>query len=94
MLSAGERPLSDPLERNLSSLACVYLCDRGSLSPSMNEPSADRRIGHGEVAVHRIVESLNKLGFQGPAIVRVDGHNEHGLLTAQEAWQVFEASVP
>ncbi|TWT52592.1 hypothetical protein Pla22_02160 [Rubripirellula amarantea] len=91
MIAAGEIPIVDRLERNLDRLACVYLCDRRAEPVSQDSGrSRDIRIGHGEVAVDRIVQSLAKVGFTGPGIVRVEGFPELGLLPAQEAMGVFE----
>ena len=84
MLAGGELPLGDRLARNLDVLACVYLCDRRS------GHVGDQRIGHGEVALPRILRSLQENGFQGPAIVRVEGHSELGFTPAREAIQIFE----
>ena len=79
MLVGGEFPVGDRLARNLDDLACVYLCE-----PGMNR-SHDRRVGHGDVDLSRVVHSLERHGYRGPAIVRVQGHSELGLAVAAEA---------
>lgn len=84
MLIGGELPLSDRMARNLATLACVYLCDRRA------GVTSDQRIGHGDVALGRILRSLADHGYEGLAIVRVEGHSELGLAPAQEAIQIFD----
>lgn len=84
MLAGGELPLADRLARNQDSLACVYLCDRKA------GQKGDARIGHGDVALKRIVKALDDRGYNGPAIIRVQGHSQLGLVTAREAMSVFE----
>ena len=84
MLLGHEFPVGDRLARNLDDLACVYLCDHRSGT------RGDQRIGHGEVAVARIVSGLARQRFEGPAIVRIDGHSELGLLPAEEALAIFQ----
>ena len=86
MLIGGELPLSDRMARNLDALACVYLCDRRAGIAS------DQRIGHGDVALGRILRSLGEHGFPGPVIFRVEGHSEMGFTPAREAIQIFEES--
>jgi sugar phosphate isomerase/epimerase len=83
MLLGHEIPVSDRLIRNLDSLACVYLCDHRSGS------AGDQRIGQGEVALSRITSALAANGFDGPAIVRVEGHSQHGFDLAQESLAAF-----
>lgn len=87
MLIGGELPLSDRLARNLEALACVYLCDRRA------GHSGDQRLGHGDVAVGRILRSLGDHRFQGSVIVRVEGHSELGFTPAREAIQIFDDAV-
>jgi sugar phosphate isomerase/epimerase len=65
-------------------LACVYLCDRRA------GHEGDLRIGHGHVALTRILRSLEEHRFEGPAIVRVEGHSELGFTPASEAIQIFD----
>lgn len=84
MLLGGELPLVDRLARNRDLLACVYLCDRRA------GLVGDQRIGHGDVALGRILRSLSQEGYRGPAIVRVEGCSELGLLPAREAIEVIE----
>lgn len=83
MMLGHELPVVDRLARMGDALACVYLCDHRSGS------SGDQRIGHGDVAVSRIVRGLAEHRYHGPAIVRVDGHSELGLTLASEAWSLF-----
>lgn len=87
MLSGGELPLGDRLARNIDALACVYLCDRRA------GQVGDQRIGHGDVALTRILRSLAEQGYQGTAIVRVEGYSELGFTPAREAIQIFEGVV-
>ena len=58
MLVGGEFPVGDRLARNLDDLACVYLCE-----PGMNR-SHDRRVGHGDVDLSRVVHSLERQGTE------------------------------
>ncbi len=84
MLLGHEFPIGDRLERNMETLVCVYLADhRAGIT-------GDQRIGHGDVAVSRIVSSLAAQEFQGPAIVRVDRHSELGFETAAESIKLFD----
>ena len=83
MLAGGELPVADRLARNLDELACVYLCDRRA------GVSGDQRIGHGDVALGRILQSLRRQAYQGHAIVRVEGHSELGFTPASEAIQIL-----
>ena len=84
MLIGGELPVVDRLARNRDALACVYMCDRRA------GVEGDQRIGHGDVALKRILGSLKKQAFQGAAIVRVERHSELGFTPAAEAIQIFE----
>lgn len=86
MLAGGELPVADRLARNLDELTCVYLCDRRA------GVSGDQRIGHGDVALGRILQSLRRHNFQGHAIVRVEGHSELGFTLASEAIQILDGS--
>lgn len=79
MLVGGEFPVGDRLARNLDDLACVYLREPGS------HRAHDRRVGHGDIDLSRVVRSLERHGYRGPAIVRVQGHSELGLTIASEA---------
>jgi sugar phosphate isomerase/epimerase len=83
MLAGGELPVADRLARNLDELACIYLCDRRA------GVSGDQRIGHGDVALGRILQSLRRQDYQGHAIVRVEGHSELGFTPASEAIQIL-----
>lgn len=84
MLIGHELPVADRLARNIEALACVYLCDRRA------GHEGDLRIGHGHVALARILRSLAGHRFSGPAIVRVEGHSELGFTPAGEAIQIFD----
>jgi sugar phosphate isomerase/epimerase len=84
MLLGHEFPVGDRLARNIDILGCVYLCDH---RPGM---VGDRRIGHGDVAVSRIASSLASQGFDGPVIVRVDGHSDLGIQLARESQEIFD----
>jgi sugar phosphate isomerase/epimerase len=88
MLVGGEFPVGDRLARILDDLACVYLCE-----PGMNR-SHDRRVGHGDVDLSRVVDALESHGYRGPAIVRVQGHSEMGLAIASEALQFLSKRTP
>ena len=87
MLLGGEMPLSDRLGRNLEALSCVYLCD------ARTGVAGDQRIGQGEVALGRLVRALAAKGYVGPAIVRVEGHADAGLVTEAEGLDAFEPLV-
>ncbi len=84
MLLGHEIPLGDRLARNIDSLSCVYLCDRTT------GVACDQRFGQGHVAISRIVQTLQESGFDGPAIVRVDGHSECGIDLLREAWAIVK----
>lgn len=84
MLAGGELPVADRLHRNLDSLACVYLCDR---RPGIG---GDQPIGEGEVAIPRIIDSLRRSGYDGPGVIRVEGHPELGLGPARQAIGLFD----
>jgi sugar phosphate isomerase/epimerase len=86
MLIGGELPLVDRLARNRDMLACVYLCDRRA------GHAGDQRIGHGDVALGRILRSLALQEYQGSAIIRVEGCCELGFLPAREAIEVFDSA--
>ena len=88
MLIGGEFPVGDRLARNLEDVACVYLCE-----PGMNR-SHDRRVGQGDVDLSRVVQSLERHGYRGPAIVRTQGHSELGLTIAAEAMQFLGKGRP
>jgi sugar phosphate isomerase/epimerase len=84
MLMGHELPVVDRLARNHDVLACVYLCDRRA------GQVGDQQIGHGDVALGRILHSLALQEYQGAAIVRVEGYSELGFTPAREAIQIFE----
>ena len=86
MLIGGELPVVDRLARNRDALACVYLCDRRA------GQAGDQRIGHGHVALTRILRSLAEQEYQGAAIVRVEGYSELGFTAAREAIQIFDGT--
>ncbi|MDG2220103.1 MAG: TIM barrel protein [Rubripirellula sp.] len=88
MLLGGELPLIDRLERNLPSLACVYLCDRKA------GVVGDQPLGEGDVALPRIVRFLDDQQFSGPAIIRVEGHSKLGLLSAHAAMKMIQEGIP
>ena len=83
MLQEGEFPVADRLARNISRLACVYLCERES------DRSRDQVPENCEIDLGRIATSLMKLRYANFAIARVDGHSEKGLVLAQDALQWF-----
>jgi sugar phosphate isomerase/epimerase len=91
MILGGEIPIADPVLRAADSLFCVYLCDRSGSQPSGIR--GDLPIGRGEVATDRIIRTLGRGGFAGPAIYRVDGHAEEGLDPARSAIAEYEAIV-
>ena len=83
MLASGELPLADRLARNLDELACVYLCDRRA------GVGGDQPIGHGDVALARILQSLGAHEYTGHVMVRVEGHSELGFAPAREAMETL-----
>lgn len=87
MIMAGELPISDRLIRNLSQLACVYLCDRHS------ELTGDQPIGQGEVDLGRIRRALDRTSFRGHAVARVEGRCELGFASARRAIQILLSDV-
>lgn len=88
MLSGHELPLADRLQRNREHLGLVLLSDHRA------GVAGDQRIGQGDVALGRIVESLNRFGYSGPAIVRVDGHHDHGFELLREGFEIFSSGNP
>lgn len=84
MLAGGELPLADRLARNLDKLACLYLNDRRAGA------GGDQRIGHGDVALGRILQALESHRYQGHVIARVEGHCELGFTPAREAIQILK----
>lgn len=84
MLAGGELPVSDRLARNLDLLSCLYLCDQRA------GVAGDLRIGHGDVELKRVLQSLGRAGYTGPAIVRIEGHSDLGLAPAREAIEIFD----
>lgn len=85
MLTGGELPLADRLARNFDELAVVYLVDRRAGA------GGDQRIGRGDVALGRILQSLQNRSFRGHVIARVEGHSELGFTPAREAIQIFSS---
>ena len=83
MLIGGEFPVAFRLSGNMSRLACVYLCEREA------DRARDQIPSNCEIDLHRIVQSLRKLRYSGPAIARVDGHSEWGLSLARDALEWF-----
>tara|TARA_R110002049_G_scaffold2750_2_gene21766 strand:- start:645866 stop:646837 length:972 start_codon:yes stop_codon:yes gene_type:complete len=83
MLKEGEFPVADRLTRNLSRLACVYLCEREA------DGSRDQLPTHCEIDMGRITQSLRRLGFAGTVIAKVQGHSEKGLGLARDALEWF-----
>ncbi|KLU04888.1 xylose isomerase [Rhodopirellula islandica] len=85
MVSAGEMPLGPRLQRNAERLKLVYLCDhRWPGQPPRELPPGtvgrdDTPIGTGELTLRRVTETLGKMDFGGPVVVRVEGHCEQGL---------------
>lgn len=86
MLRGHELPLADRLERNRDALSCVYLCDRRA------GQTEDQPIGTGDVAHDRLIAGLIGINFQGPAIIRIEGHSHHGLRLAEQGMQLFNQS--
>lgn len=80
MLASGELPLSDRLARHSDTLACVFLCDMITGTPG------DQRLGHGDVNLGRIRDSLATQEFLGAAIVRIEGYEQLGMEVAREAF--------
>ena len=83
MLRGHELPLADRLERNQDALSCVYLCDRRT------GQTKDQPIGTGDVAHDRLIARLIGINFEGPAIIRIEGHSHHGLRLAEQGMQLF-----
>lgn len=101
MMLAGEWPLSARLQRNQDCLAIVYLADfdgdRISAGSGENRsPIANRRdtwLGDGDLALPRIVDSLGAMGFDGPVIIRTEGHAEAGLAPAEQAAREWKSAA-
>jgi sugar phosphate isomerase/epimerase len=88
MILGGEIPIADPVLRAADALFCIYLCDRSGSQPG---GIRDLPFGRGEVAIDRIIRTLGRGGYEGPAIYRVDGHAEEGLGPARSAIAAYEA---
>ena len=86
MLKEGEFPVADRLERNLSRLACVFLCEYGADRWRNQVPT------NCEIDMRRITTSLRRMRFSGAAIARIEGHSEKGLSLARDALQWFDAA--
>ena len=86
MLKEGEFPVADRLERNLSRLACVFLCEYGADRWRNQIPT------HCEIDMRRITASLRRMRFSGAAIARIEGHSEKGLSLAQDALEWFDVA--
>ena len=82
MARRGELPIGDRLARDRETLACVYLSDIGA------GEYGDCRFGCGELAVSRIVRSLEEWGYRAPLVLRCEGHSLAGLEIAKEAMNV------
>ena len=83
MAKRGELPIGDRLARELNRLVCVYLSDLAAGA------AGDMRFGTGDLAIHRIVNALEEMIYQGPLIVRCEGHGDAGLAIAKEAFDVL-----
>ncbi|MDB4476865.1 sugar phosphate isomerase/epimerase [Rhodopirellula sp.] len=86
MLQGHEIPLADRLERNRDCLSCIYICDRSA------GQTKDQPIGTGDIAHDRLISGLVGINFQGPAIIRIDGHSQLGLGLAEQGIQIFDKS--
>lgn len=86
MLQGHEIPLADRLERNRDCLSCIYICDRSA------GQTKDKPIGTGDVAHDRLISGLVGINFQGPAIIRIDGHSHLGFGLAEHGIQIFDKS--
>ena len=84
MLLGHEIPLADRLDRNREALACVYLCDRRT------DQAVDQPIGQGDIAQDRLISSLREINFEGPVVVRIEGHSQQGLALAEQGMQLFK----
>lgn len=87
MVANSELPLGERLARNAGSLACVYLSDVHSVV------AGDHRVGQGEVNLRRILDALGEQAFQGPAIIRIQGHEQLGFAPAEEAFALLGGSL-
>jgi len=83
MARRGELPIGDRLARDADRLKCVYLSD---ISAGAH---GDYRFGSGDLAITRIVQSLHAMGYDGPLIVRCEGHGDAGLQLAKEAIELI-----
>lgn len=87
MLQEGEFPVADRLARNMTQLACVYLCERES------DRTRDQLPENCEIDLRRITKSLRQSGYTGFAIARVDGHCENGTALARNALDWFQKNA-
>jgi len=79
MARRGELPIGDRLARDLTVTNCVYLGDIAV------DTGGETRFGHGDLAIDRIVKSLEEMGYDGPLVLRCEGHGDAGLGIAAEA---------
>ncbi len=83
MASRGELPIGDRLARESNHLVCVYLSDLTAGA------AGDTRFGGGDLAIRRIVKSLEEMSYKGPLIARCEGHGDVGLVLAKEAFELM-----
>lgn len=85
MARRGELPIGDRLTRDIHCTRCIYLSDIAT------GEAGDRRFGQGELAIRRIVHSIKDSGYQGPLVLRCEGHGDAGLVIAKEAIELIQA---
>jgi sugar phosphate isomerase/epimerase len=85
MARRGELPIGDRLVRDLSCTRCIYLSDIAT------GEAGDRRFGHGELAIRRIVHTISDSGYQGPLVLRCEGHGDDGCVIAKEAIELVRS---
>jgi len=85
MMLNSEFPIGQRLSPIASSLACVFLTDPDTTSPTASVRS-DAALLPGPVDLKRVVQSLARQEIHVPMIVQIDGQSEKGLCIAQEAW--------
>jgi sugar phosphate isomerase/epimerase len=81
MARRGELPIGDRLQRDAQCLQCVYLSDMAA------GVAGDMRFGTGDLAIGRIVATLEEMQYCGPLILRCEGYADAGLTLAKEAIQ-------
>lgn len=83
MARRGELPIGERLKRVSDRLSCVYLSDMAA------GVAGDMRFGSGDLAIDRVVKSLEEMAYRGPLMLRCEGYGDAGLVIAREAMEAI-----